>query len=70
MNEELWGVGRTFILVCLGLVGAIVLAAFGKIPGIISLTEWGIFVSGLCAIFAAKSVGHAFANKKGGNGEI
>ena len=64
MNGEVWGVGRTFILAILGLILGFVLLLTGTIPGIISLGEWTTFIGALTAVFAAKSIGHAVANKK------
>ena len=66
MNGELWGVGRTFLLAVLGIVGAVILIALGKIPEILTLGDWSTFIGVVLGFFAAKSVGHAIANKKNG----
>ena len=62
MNDELWGVGRTFILAVIIVVATVVLMAIGKIPDVISLGDWTAFTAPLLGLFAAKSVGHAIAN--------
>lgn len=65
-GKELWGIGRTYTLAGSGMILGFVLIMFDKIPNLVSLTEWTIFVGTVMGFYAAKSVGHAIANKKGG----
>ena len=60
-NKELWGVGKTFLLSILGLAMGFTLIMVGKIPADSFFTLFGT-AGGL---YTAKSIGHAYANKKG-----
>jgi hypothetical protein len=62
-NKELWGIGWTRILTGVSLIGMILLIAIGKIPSVISMTEYATTVGIIIGLYTVKSVGNAYANK-------
>ena len=65
-GNELWGVGRTFLISAAGLLFGFILILLDKIPHTITLGEWTTLIGTLTGIFAAKSIGHKMAEKKNG----
>jgi len=64
MNNELWGIGRTFLLCGLALVGTIVLIAIDKIPKMISVGDWTGLLLAIIGAYTVKTVGHVIAKTK------
>lgn len=60
---DLFNDNKTFILVGIALVGAMILMATGKIPGVISVGEFTTLSATLVGIYAAKSGIGKFAKK-------